>query len=142
LATTYLDRAWIEQRLHYVDEERNYNIVESHDSYAIILSEAEHLLPLLLKALGPRIPRETEIWTISPFSYQREFLGSFTPKKFSNIPRDSGTTRQQGAAAHQVSPHQIASPSPPPSKRFKSSSTLINEEHKDEDSPSESESGS
>lgn len=145
-AVRYLDRAWIEQRLHYVEQEQKYDVKEAASSFAIILGEAKHLLPLFQKAPGPRIPGEAEIWTLlySGPTYQRKFLGSFTPKHVAgpSIPSATRpTTAQQATATQLVSSNLLESLSPPASKRLKTSATSTSGEDSDKDPPSEATSG-
>jgi hypothetical protein len=143
-AARYLDRAWIEQRLHYVEQEQKYDVTEAPGSFAIILGEAKHLLPLFQKSPGPRIPGEAEIWTLlysgpGP-TYQTKFLGSFTPKHFASplIPSAAKpTTVQQATATQLVSSHLLEPLSPPASKRLKTSATSKSGEGSDKDPSSE-----
>jgi hypothetical protein len=138
--TDYLDRSWIEQRLNFIEEERKYDVREPWESYAIILGEVKYLLPLLQKAPRPRIPRESEIWTILNTSYTREFLGCFTPKQ-------SATATSTTAGSTGSDTRILATPqpvfqrrrsfSPPAAKRSRTSTTSTDDESTSEDPSTE-----
>jgi hypothetical protein len=128
--TDYLDRSWIEQRLNFMEEERKYDVVEDWGSSAIILGEAKYLLPLLQKAPRSRIPRESEIWTMSRQRNgitTREFLGSFTPRRLSTATNTTTASFTQTSAASQSLSRRRASFSPPAAKRARTSTTLTDD---------------
>ncbi|KAH0542808.1 hypothetical protein FGG08_002856 [Glutinoglossum americanum] len=146
----YLDRPWIEQRLHLEREEedqpkvyynRNYRFSFSPSdrdcSVIVMLGEVDHILPIMHSPPFPqkaRVPQETEIYKMKSTlgsGYSRDFLGSFT----SSILKPSvvlatevaPNTMPRAALATKPQFHARRSPSPPPSphrKRPKNSSEM------------------
>lgn len=100
---TYLDRWWMERRLHELDTERTSSLSIAEQVFfeylltkncagILFIGELEDCLPLMEVIPFPkmaRIPRETEIYQMKKREFQdddetefeRIYLGTYTPKK-------------------------------------------------------------
>ncbi|RPA80486.1 hypothetical protein BJ508DRAFT_130023 [Ascobolus immersus RN42] len=99
-----LDRLWLEQRVNHFEYEEPYDYRVYRDSdqesHCFVLGETQHLAPWLqsiLNVKGRRIPKEGEIWKMTPSGWntekQKQFQFSFAHFHITSPPVSSSSAK-------------------------------------------------